>query len=161
MRFITLKTFTWISILFVVMLVTLLFNSFVMRPSTQDPTIAPPMVSGYEEELVHCDPLVIVMDADGNVYLGKNRVGSLSHRLDLTTKLKEAVEKRDSLMAYASGMDLNLEVPLPPCHDEPVYIKALGDANLRALVRTLQEAGVGAIQLRVIKDRKKVQAPDS
>ena len=161
MRFITLKTFLLISIFFVAVLVTLLVNSFVTRPTVQDATIPPPMASGSEEICVHCDPLVIVMDADGNVYSGKVRVGKITDPLDLTIKLKELVEERDSLSAYASGMDLNSEVPLPLCFDEPVYIKAEGDENLKALVRTLHEAGAGGLRLIVRKDHKKAYPVDS
>jgi hypothetical protein len=89
MRFITLKTFLLISIFFVAVLVTLLVNSFVTRPTVQDATIQPPMASSIEEICVHCDPLVIVMDADRNVYSGKDRVGKITDPLDLTIKLKE------------------------------------------------------------------------
>jgi hypothetical protein len=43
-------------------------------------------------------------------------------------------------------MDLNSEVPLPRCFDEPVYIKAEGDENLKTLIRTLHEAGAERIR---------------
>jgi hypothetical protein len=161
MRFTTLKTFIWISTLLVAVLVTLLVNSLVTRPTVQDATIPRPVASGDETSLVRCDPLVIVMDAEENVYWGKNRLGSMAHPLDLTSKLKEVIEERDSRLAYASGMNLSSGVPLPPCFDEPVYIKSADDANLKALVRTLHEAGVEATRLIVVKNRKKAQSAGS
>ena len=100
-------------------------------------------------------------DDAGNIYLGKNRAGSLTDPLDLTTRLKEAIEKRNSLRVFAVGMDLNLDVPLPPCYEEPVYLKAGGDADLKALVRIVLESGVGPTQFRVIRDRKKARDPGS
>lgn len=75
--------------------------------------------------------------------------------------MKEVIEASASRLAYAPGMDLSLEVPLPRCYDEPVYIKAASATNLEALVRTLQEAGAEASRVIVIKDRKKAQAPNS
>ena len=60
-----------------------------------------------------CEPIVIAMDANSNVYSGKNCIGSLTHLSDLKTKMKEVVEARGARMADARGRDLNLKIPLP------------------------------------------------
>lgn len=150
------KKLIWFSIAFVAVLITFLVNSF-MRSIVPNATNARPMASADEEGHFYCDPIVIVVDDAGNIYLGKNRAGSLTDFLDLTTKLKEVIEKRNSLTLVTDGMDLNLEVPLPPCYEEPIYLKAGGDANLKALVRIVLESGVGPTQFKVIRDRKRAR----
>ena len=149
------KKFIWFLIACVAVSLTFLVNSFIR--SIPNATNALPTASLDKEAHFYCDPIVIVADDQGNIYLGKNRAGSLTDSLDLTTKLKKVIEKRDSLRVFAVGMDLNLDVPPPPCYEEPVYLKARGDANLKALVRIVLESGVGPTQFMVIRDRKKAR----
>ena len=161
MRLTTLKTFIWIPTLLIVAFVIFLVSLFVSRTMLQDSNIPPLLLSGdaqTEDQEIGCDLVVIVMDADGNVYSGKNCIGSLTHPLDLTTKLKEVVEARVSRMTYTRGMDLNHALLLPSCADEPVYVKAEGDANDRrtlVLVRALRKVGAKSIGLIVRKKPQK------
>ena len=127
----TSKTLSLIAIL-VIVLFAFIPGSFVSRKTPRDPNIPPVLESRNvlpETVLIRCDWLVFVLDANGNIYNGKNIVGSLANPVVLTTKVKEAIEARASQLAYSRGMDLNLELPLPRCVDEPVYAKASIHAN--------------------------------
>lgn len=115
MRFVAPKTFLRISILVVVVLVVLLVGAFVSRTMLEDsniPSLLEPGDPPTETELIHRDPVVFAMDADGNVYQGRNVIGSLANTSDLTTKMREVIEASASRLAYTAGMDLNLQLPL-------------------------------------------------
>ena len=97
------------------------------------------------------------MDADGEIYFGKNAIGNAASVLDLTIRLKRAIEERTSLLAYSRGMDLNDEVPLR-CTDELVYLKTVSrdnNARLGILTKVFREMGVSPI---LVIDRRKPQA---
>ena len=97
------------------------------------------------------------MDANGNVYFGKNAIGNVRSTLDLITQVKKAIAERTSRLTYTRGMDLNCEVPLR-CTDDPVYIKTVSRGNnnrLSTLIRTLREAGINPI---TVIDKRKPQA---
>src|SRR6267378_1960758 len=153
------KTFIWVSILLIAGFGIFLAGSFLSHTELQQSTIPPLLESGDVQTKVQeigCDPVVLVMDADGNVYSGKNLIGSLANPLDLTTKLKEVIEVRASRLAYTRGMDLNLELPLR-CAHEPVYVKAhslASDRRIMSLMRALREVGIKPT--RLIVDRKKI-----
>jgi biopolymer transport protein ExbD len=160
MRFVVPKTFLRISILVVVVLVVLLVGAFVSRTMLEDsniPSLLEPGDPPTETELIHRDPVVFAMDADGNVYQGRNVIGSLANTSDLTTKMREVIEASASRLAYTAGMDLNLQLPLR-CTNDPVYIKAAAhaaDSKILALIKALGEAGISQTRLIVLRDRKK------
>ena len=165
MRMTTSKTLIWIAILLIVVFAVILGNSFVSRRTQQEPNIPPVLESlnvQPETELIRCDPLVFVMDADGNIYYGKNIVGSLTKPGVLTIKVKEVIEARAARLAYAHGMDLNLELPLPGCVNEPVCLvvpERRDDVNVIALVKTLREVGAEPIRLIVRKKSQTLRIP--
>lgn len=160
MHFITRKTLTWTTILFVAVLVTFIVNSFVTRLTVLDATIPPVLEADNERTPIldnGCDPLVFAMDAEGNVYSGRDRIGGLTTPLALSMKLKKVVEANVAHKPYAGGMDLNHEVPLQPCLEEPVYIRAVSDANdSRTLLLVKLLRGVGVDHIGFIKDKKKI-----
>jgi len=159
MRFITLKTLTWPMILLVAVLVIFLLNSYLSHPSVQDSSIPPLLEPGNEQtqaQYIRCDPLVIAMDSDGNVYSGRDFIGRLTNPSELTTRLKEVVEARIYRLAYTRALDLNLEVPPPRCSDGSVFIKTAGEANdggALLLTGVLQDVGIHPTG--IIKDKKK------
>jgi len=140
----TTKILSLIAILVIVMVGVILSNSFVARIVSPDASIPPVLDSisvQTETHLVRCDSLVFEMDADGNVYHGKDVVGTLANPVVLTTRAREITEAFVAREEYSRGMDLNLELPLPRCTDEPLYIRAdvyAKDKRLAALVRALQ-----------------------
>ena len=123
-----------------------LVSSLVSRTMLQDsriPSLLEPSDAQTAQE-IGCDSIVFVIDDNGNVYSGKNVIGSLADTLDLTTKLKKVIEAKASWLAYASGMDLKLELP-PRCTNKPVYLKTESHANdsrTLALIRALREVGI-------------------
>lgn len=148
MHLTALKTFLWVSILLTAGFGIFLASSFLSRTELQQSTIPPLLESGDVQTKIQeigCDQLVIVIDPDGNVYSGKNLIGSMANPLDLSTKLKEVIEVRASRLAYTRGMDINLELPLR-CANEPVYIKAdnHSDRRILSLIRALREVGIKA-----------------
>jgi len=151
-----LKTFIWVSILLIAGVVIFLASSFLSRTGLQQSTIPPLLEFGNaqtEVQEIGCDPVVIVMDADGNVYSGKNLIGSMANPLELTTRLKEVIEARASRLAYTRGMDLNIELPLR-CTNESVYIKAYchaNDSRILELIRALRQVGVNPTRLIIPK----------
>jgi len=152
MRFFTLKTFLWIAISLVTALVVSLVAVFVTTPIVNDSDIPSPLEPGNEQALVQsfaCEPIAFAMDADGNVYFGKNAIGNVRGSLDLITQMQKAIAERTSRLAYTRGMDLNCEVPLR-CTDDPVYLKTVSRGNskqLLTLIRALREAGINPITL--------------
>jgi hypothetical protein len=161
MRLTTIKTLIWIPILLFVAATLFFVSSFVFRTILHEPSIDSPLIVKEVQRSTpvgFCDPVVFAIPATGDVYLGRNVIGSLMKPLELKTTIREVIEARASRLAYASGMDLSLEVPRPHCYDAPVYVKFTGVTNIKALVRALQEAGAEVI---IIKDRKKGQAPNS
>jgi hypothetical protein len=160
MRLTTLKTLIWIPILLFVATTLFFVASFVFRTILHEPRIDSPLMAKETQSTPadFCDPVVFAIPANGDVYFGKNVTGSLAKPLDVETTIREVIAARGSRLAYASGMDLGLEVPRPHCYDKPVYLKFTGVTNLKPLVRALQEAGAEVI---IIEDRKKDQAPIS
>ena len=165
MRINTSKTLLWIVILLIVAFAVIIGNSFVSQRTRQDPNIPPVLESlnvEPETELIRCDPLVFVMDADRNIYYGKNIVGNLTGARDLATRAREVIEARSARLAYARGMDLNLELPLPGCVNEPVYLvvpEPEDDTNVIALVKILREVGAEPIRLVVRKKSQNRRIP--
>jgi biopolymer transport protein ExbD len=147
MRFITLKNAIWISILSCAGLAIYLVTSFVSRTMHQDISIDSPLTLVEAQTEIpgcRCDPIVFAIDANGNVYCGKNVIGNLACTLVLTREIREVIKSRASRLAYAAGMDLSLEVPLR-CASEPVYIKTDSHAdNSRTLelIRALRDVGI-------------------
>jgi hypothetical protein len=158
MRKTTLKTLIWISILLVAGIVIFRAGSFLSSTSLQQSTI-PPLMESDDRQTEHhdtgCDPILIAIDADGNVYSGKNLIGSTTHPLNLTLKLKAEIEVRASRRAYTRGMDLNLELP-SRCINVPVYVKSDANANesgIVALIRALRDIGVNPNRVVIPKAR--------
>ena len=52
-----------------------------------------------EAQEIRCESVVFGMDANGNVYSGKDIVGSLANTLVLTTKLKKVIDERATRLA--------------------------------------------------------------
>jgi len=160
MRFFTVKTFPWIAIGLVAVLVVSLVALFVTTPIVKDSDIPSQLEPGNEQAHVQscaCEPFAFAMDANGNVYFGKNAIGNVRSTSDLITQVKKAIAERTSRLAYTRGMDLNCEVPLR-CTDDPVYIKTVSRGNnnrLTRLIRGLREAGINPI---TVIDRRKPQA---
>jgi len=157
MRFLTVKTFAGIAIGVIAVSAIFLISLFVTTPTVQDSAIPSPLESGnlqLQVKNLECEPIVFAMDADGEIYFGKNPIGNVASAVDLTASVKRSIEQRASLLAYSRGMDLNDEIPLR-CTDEPVYIKTVspGDnARLEILSKVFRELGVSP--LRVIDRRK-------
>jgi hypothetical protein len=120
-----------------------------------DPIIESPLMAPEAQRTTQvggCDPVVFAIVGSGDVYSDKNVIGSLAKPLDLTTTIRAVNEARAVQLAYGPGMDLSLEVPRPHCYEKPVYLKVTGVANVKPLVRALEEKGAEVI---VIEDRKK------
>src|SRR4030095_7561650 len=152
MRFFTVKTFPWIAIGLVTVLVVSLVALFVTTPILKESDIPSPLEPGDEQAHLQrfaCEPIAFAMDADGNVYFGKNAIGNVRSTLDLMTQLKKAIAERTSRLAYTRGMNLNCEVPLR-CTDDPVYIKTVSrgkNNRLSTLTRAFREAGINPFTL--------------
>lgn len=160
MRFFTVKTFAWIAIGFIAVFAVFLANSFVTTPTVQDSAIPSPLRPDNQQLHVKsfaCEPIAFAMDADGEFYLGKNAIGNVASVVDLTARLKRAIEERTSPLAYSRGIDLNDEVPLR-CKDKLVYVKTLSrskNGRFRILIEVFREMGVSPI---LVIDRRKPQA---
>ena len=157
MRIFTVKTFAGIAIGLIAVLAVFLANLFVTTPTVPDsaiPSQLGPANPQLQLKSFACEPIAFAMDADGEIYLGKNEIVNVASVLDLKNSLKRAMEERASLLAYSRGMDLNDELPLR-CTDELVYIKTVSRGNharLEILMKVFREMGVSPI-LRI--DRKK------
>ena len=158
MSFITSKRICFV--LLIGLATALLVNSFVSHITSQPPGL-PPLLEARDHTEVQqtdCDRVVFVMDDSGNVYSGKTDIGSLSDRRGLTRRVREIIGARISALAYAGGMDINLELPLPRCVAEPIYAKAnryANDSQMKALVKVLQAAGAKPICLIVRRSPQK------
>lgn len=161
MRVTATKTVIRISILLFAGFAIFLVSSFVSHTMLENLNIDSPLMSDEAQTETPdsgCDPIVFVMDANGNVYSGKNVTGSLANTLDLTTKIREVIEMSASRLAYAQGMDLSLEVPLR-CANEPVDIKTeshADDSRIFALIRALREVGINPTWLIVKRKSREV-----
>jgi hypothetical protein len=147
MRSTTRKAVIRISILLVAGLAFVFVGSFVSRSMYQNSFIDSLLTSDKTQTEIpdsRCDPVVFAITANGDVYSGKDLIGSMANPLDLPAKMKKAIEASAARFAYTPGMDLSLEVP-QLCADEPVYIKTEGhvnDGRVSALIRALREVGV-------------------
>ena len=160
MPFITIKTWTWTVVLLAAVLTGYLIKFYAARSILNDDSI-PPVLEAHNIQISDpnswCEPLVIGMDADGNVYLGRNRIGNLDKPLFLKTELQNVIAAKSADIVYLSGMDLNQRIPLLRCADYSVVIKSPGDESDRRtlqLISLLRE--VGRSPTRIIKDRKKL-----
>lgn len=82
----TKKSLTRVAILLVAVLTSVVVVFFATRHSVND-SIIPPVLERANEALenvdISCEPLVVAMDAEGFVYAGRDRVGSLTSPIDL------------------------------------------------------------------------------
>jgi hypothetical protein len=93
MRFFTVKTFPWIAISLVAVLVVSLVALFVTTPIVKDSDIPSPLEPGNEPAHLQsfaCEPIAFAIDADGNVYFGKNAIGNVRSTLNLMIQVKKS-----------------------------------------------------------------------
>lgn len=164
MRVTTPKTLIWLSIILIVGMIIFRASSFLSRTRLQESTIPPLLVEPGDRQTEHhesgCDPILIAMDDDGNVYSGQDLIGSTAHPLNLALKLKAEIEVRTSRLAFTRGMDLNRELP-SRCINVPVYIKAdTHETRAVELIRALRDAGINPTRLVTAKARTLESPPD-
>lgn len=159
MRFTNRQTLTWVVVLTGAVTIAFLAQVIRQRSIVQEAEI-PPILETSSKQIEYsnsgCDPLVIGMDAEGMVYSGRDRIGSMADIMALKTKMKGVAESKRAQLVYAGGMDLNDEVPAPPCRDYSVFVKSPWDENDRRtiqLISLLEEVGIHPT--RIIKDMKK------